>query len=286
MTALLYAAKLLKKAENDITGRVLLIFQPAEEKLNGSKSVIDTGIFEKYHPQFIIGLHTWPEIPGGTIGIRKGPSMAASDSLKVTVHGKGGHGAHPHKSIDPICITGYILTALQTIVSRNIAPLDSGVITIGKITGGTAPNVIPDKVVLEGTVRSLDPSVRTLIQNRLETLLPSIAEGFGGTCEVEYQKGNPPVINDANVVDRIAQAGKEVLGEDHVIELEKASMGSEDFADYLEILPGALFRIGTCNADEKSHRPLHNSGIVFDEKGIATGAQVLAQTVWDAFQEK
>ncbi|WP_279001860.1 M20 metallopeptidase family protein [Acidaminococcus fermentans] len=286
MTALLYAAKLLKKADNDITGRVLLIFQPAEEKLNGSKSVIDTGIFEKYHPQFIIGLHTWPEIPGGTIGIRKGPSMAASDSLKVTVHGKGGHGAHPHKSIDPICITGYILTALQTIVSRNIAPLDSGVITIGKITGGTAPNVIPDKVVLEGTVRSLDPSVRTLIQNRLETLLPSIAEGFGGTCEVEYQKGNPPVINDANVVDRIAQAGKEVLGEDHVIELEKASMGSEDFADYLEILPGALFRIGTCNADEKSHRPLHNSGIVFDEKGIATGAQVLAQTVWDAFQEK
>ena len=108
---------------------------------------------------------------------------------------------------------------MQTIVSRNIAPLDSGVITIGKITGGTAPNVIPDKVVLEGTVRSLDPSVRTLIQNRLETLLPSIAEGFGGTCEVEYQKGNPPVINDANVVDRIAQAGKEVLGEDHVIEL-------------------------------------------------------------------
>lgn len=103
---------------------------------------------------------------------------------------------------------------------------------------------------------------------------------------MEYQKGNPPVINDARVVDRIARAGKEVLGEDHVIELEKASMGSEDFADYLEILPGALFRIGTCNEDEKSHRPLHNSGIVFDEKGFATGAQVLAQTVWDAFQEK
>ena len=284
-TALLYAAKLLKGSEKDISGRVLLIFQPAEEKLNGSHSVIATGIFETYHPQYIIGLHTWPEIPGGTIGVRKGPSMAASDSLKITVHGKGGHGAHPHKSIDPICMTGYILTALQTIVSRNIAPLDSGVVTIGKITGGTAPNVIPDKVVMEGTVRSLDPSVRQLIQERLETLIPSIAQGFGGSCEVEYQKGNPPVINDAHVVDCIAKAGKEVLGEDKVIELEKASMGSEDFADYLEILPGALFRIGTCNKEEKSHRPLHNSGIVFDEKGIVAGAQVLAQTAWDGFQE-
>lgn len=164
--------------------------------------------------------------------------------------------------------------------------MESGVITIGKITGGTASNVIPDKVVLEGMVRSLDPSVRTLIQNRLETMLPSIAEGFGGTCKVEHQKGNPPVINDSHMVDRIAKAGKEVLGENHVIELEKASMGSEDFAEYLEIIPGALFRIGTCNENEKSHRPLHNSGIIFDEKGITAGAQVLAQTVWDAFQEK
>ncbi len=283
MTALLYAAKLLKDVEEEIPGRVLLIFQPAEEKLNGSRSVIATGIFEKYNPQHIIGLHTWPDIPAGTIGIRKGPSMAASDSLKIVVHGKGGHGAHPHKSIDPVCITGYLLTALQTIISRNVAPLDSGVITIGKITGGTAANVIPDSVTMEGTVRSLDPAVRVLLQKRLETMLPVIAEGFGGTCEVEYSKGNPPVINDPWTVDRIVQAGTEVLGAENVVELEKASMGSEDFADYLELLPGALFRIGTRNDDEKSHRPLHNSGIIFDEKGIVAGAEVLAQTVWDLF---
>lgn len=283
MTALLYAAKLLKKVEGEIPGRVLLIFQPAEEKLNGSQSVIATGIFETYKPQHIIGLHTWPDIPAGTVGIRKGPSMAASDSLKIVVHGKGGHGAHPHKSIDPVCITGYLLTALQTIISRNVAPLDSGVISIGKITGGTAANVIPDSVTMEGTVRSLDPAVRVLLQKRLETMLPVIAEGFGGTCEVEYSKGNPPVINDPWTVDRIAQAGTEVLGAENVVELEKASMGSEDFADYLELLPGALFRIGTRNEDERSHRPLHNSGIVFDEKGIVAGAEVLAQTVWDLF---
>jgi amidohydrolase len=283
MTALLYAAKLLKDVEEEIPGRVLLIFQPAEEKLNGSRSVIATGIFEKYNPQHIIGLHTWPDIPAGTIGIRKGPSMAASDSLKIVVHGRGGHGAHPHKSVDPVCITGYLLTALQTIISRNVAPLDSGVITIGKITGGTAANVIPDTVTMEGTVRSLDPAVRALLQKRLETMLPAIAEGFGGTCEVEYSKGNPPVINDPWTVDRIAQAGTEVLGAENVVELEKASMGSEDFADYLELLPGALFRIGTRNEDERSHRPLHNSGIVFDEKGIVAGAEVLAQTVWDLF---
>jgi amidohydrolase len=283
MTALLYAAKLLKKVEEEIPGRVLLIFQPAEEKLNGSQSVIATGIFETYKPQHIIGLHTWPDIPAGTIGIRKGPSMAASDSLKIVVHGKGGHGAHPHKSIDPVCITGYLLTALQTIISRNVAPLDSGVITIGKITGGTAANVIPDSVTLEGTVRSLDPAVRALLQKRLETMLPAIAEGFGGSCDVEYIKGNPPVINDSWTVDQIARAGAEVLGTENVVELEKASMGSEDFADYLELLPGALFRIGTRNEDEKSHRPLHNSGIVFDEKGIIAGAEVLAQTVWDIF---
>lgn len=224
-TALLYAAKMLKRVEKEISGRILLIFQPAEEKLNGYQSVISTDVFIKYRLRFIIGLHTWPEILAGTIGVRKKPSMAASDSLKLIVHGKGGHGAHPHKSVDPVCITGYILTVLQTIVSQNIASLDSGVITIGKITGEIALNVISDSVVLEGTVRSLDSSIRKLMQKRLKTLLSDIATGFGGSCDVEYHKGNPPVVNDAMVVDRIAKAGKEVLGEEKVIELEKGFHG-------------------------------------------------------------
>ncbi len=284
-TAMLYAAKMLKAAEADIDGLILIIFQPGEESLHGSQSIIKSGVFDKYKPEFIVGLHTWPEVPAGSIGVKKGFFMAASDRLTLTVKGKGGHGAHPHKSVDPVCITGYILTALQSIVSRNIAPLDSAVVTIGKIQGGTAGNVIPDQVIMEGTVRTLSPAVRELVQQRLETLLPSIAAGFGGECIVEYKKGTPPVVNNDAIVDSIEKAASETIGTDSIVQLASASMGSEDFAEYLSLMPGALFRIGTGNDDERTHRALHNSGIVFDEKGIFAGAQVMAQFAWDAFQK-
>ena len=167
-TALLLAARVLSSLRDELKGTVLFLFQPAEERLSGSQMVIDSGVFEKYHPDFAVGLHCWPDIPAGTIGIRRGSFMASSDTVKLTIRGKGGHGAHPHKSIDPVMTSAYILTELQTIISRTIAPLDSAVLTIGKITGGTAANIIPDEVVMEGTVRTVSKETRALMEETLE----------------------------------------------------------------------------------------------------------------------
>lgn len=285
-TALLLAAKKLKSIETQIPGRVLFIFQPAEENFGGAKIILNTELITHYHPEFIVGLHTWPEVPAGSIGYKPGPAMAASDSLKITVYGRGGHGAHPHKSIDPICMAGYLVTAIQSIVSRNISPLQSAVITIGKISGGTALNVIPDEVVMEGTVRSLTPEIRDLVQTRLEQMLPTIAEGFCGQCKVEYRRGGPPLINNDKVLAAVVHAGEKVLGKEHVVELKEASMGSEDFAEYMEKIPGALFRIGTRNENPQSHLPLHNTKIIFDEEAIFVGAATYVQLVKDVFSEE
>ena len=165
-----------------------------------------------------------------------------------------------------------------------VAPIDSGVITIGKLTAGTAANVIPETVVMEGTVRTADPKVRTLIKERLEKLLPAMAEGFGAICEVDYQKGHPPVVNDAATIDALDTAARSAVGDNMVIYLDKPSMGSEDFSEYLELAPGAMFRIGTVNSDEHSRRALHNPEIIFDEQALFAGAETLSRFALDYFK--
>ncbi len=275
-TSLLLAARVLSSLRDELKGTVLFLFQPAEERLSGSQMVIDSGVFENYHPDFAVGLHCWPDIPAGTIGIRRGSFMASSDTVKLTIRGKGGHGAHPHKSIDPVMTSAYILTELQTIISRTIAPLDSAVLTIGKITGGTAANIIPDEVVMEGTVRTVSNETRALMEEKIRQIVSHGAAAMGAECDIVYQKGIPAVVCDNHVVDLIEQAAAEELGADHVVTLATPSMGSEDFSRYLEKVPGAMFRIGTRNDDPASSRPLHNAGIVFDEQAITSGASVFA----------
>lgn len=272
--SLLLTAKVLSRMRESLAGQVIFLFQPAEENLGGSQTVIDSGLFEKYHPEFAVGVHCWPDLLGGTVGFRKGPFMASSDSVKIRVTGKGGHGAHPHKSIDPITAAAYILTQLQTIVSRSVAPLDSAVLTMGKISGGTAANVIPDEAVMEGTVRTVNNETRTLVEQRIRTIASCGAEAMGASCEVEYTQGVPALECDSHVTELLMNAAKIQLGNNNVITLENPSMGSEDFARYLEIVPGAMFRIGTATENPASRLPLHNSGIIFDEKAISTGASV------------
>lgn len=272
--SLLLTAKVLSRMRESLAGQVIFLFQPAEENLGGSQTVIDSGLFEKYHPEFAVGVHCWPDLLGGTVGFRKGPFMASSDSVKIRVTGKGGHGAHPHKSIDPITAAAYILTQLQTIVSRSVAPLDSAVLTMGKISGGTAANVIPDEAVMEGTVRTVNNETRTLVEQRIRTIASCGAEAMGASCEVEYTQGVPALECDSHVTELLMNAAKVQLGNNNVITLENPSMGSEDFARYLEIVPGAMFRIGTATENPASRLPLHNSGIIFDEKAISAGASV------------
>lgn len=284
-TALLYAAKLLKQYETSIDGRIFFIFQPAEENITGALEIIASGIFEQYPPTHIVGLHTWPGIDEGKIGLKKGAFSAASDYFKLTVQGKGGHGAHPETAVDPILITGHILTALQSIVSRNIEAIDATVITVGKIQGGTVANAIPHFVEMEGTARTTNTEVQHTVKTKMQTLLPSIAQGFGGDCIVEYREGVPPVINDGSTIDIISAATIPILGDEHIIWLDNPSMGSEDFAHYLKIAPGAIFRIGTRMDDERSQLGLHNSAIVFGEKAIFAGIATFVGTALEYFRK-
>lgn len=275
--ALLLTARILNEFRDRLFGRVILLFQPAEEKLGGSQLVIDSGLFDVYKPELAVGLHCWPDLPGGSVGVRKGPFMASSDSVKITVRGRGGHGAHPHKSIDPITTAAYILTELQTIISRTVAPLDSAVLTMGKFTAGTAANVIPDEVVMEGTVRTVTHETRALMEEKIRTVAEHGAMALGAACEVHYERGVPAVVCDRQVTEYIERAAAAELGGSKVLTLETPSMGSEDFARYLELVPGAMFRIGTSNENPATRLPLHNSGIIFDEEAIFAGAAVFSR---------
>lgn len=278
-TALLGCARLLSEMKDEIKGTVKFVFQPAEEGLSGAKMMIDAGVMENPKVEAIIAAHTWPEIPGGTIGVKKGPFMASGDYFRIKVKGRGGHAAHPHKSIDPTVICSYILLQLQTIVSREVAPLDSAVITVGKIEAGAVANIIPSEAVMEGTVRTLNPKTRKYIQERIEKMAVLSAESMNGEAEVEYNPGVPPVVNDSDLVDIISQSVIETLGEDKLVYLENPSMGSEDLSFYLDKVPGALFRLGTVNDLAESRLPLHNPKIIFDEKSITAGAITMSSAV-------
>lgn len=275
---LLGCAKVLSEIRNEIHGNVKFIFQPAEESLSGARPLIEAGVLENPHVDAILALHCWPDLPAGTVGYKRGSFMASSDGLEITITGRAGHAAHPQKSIDPIVITGHVLTALQTIVSREISPVDSAVITIGKISGGTAPNIIAAKVEMAGTVRTITREVRERMSRMIERIVSKTAESMNGGAVVKYQQGTPPLINDDALVSLIEQTATRILGRDKVVQLESASMGGEDFAFFLENVPGAMFRLGTANENPDSKLALHNPKLIFDEKAIATGIVVMCET--------
>ena len=197
--------------------------------------------------------------------------MGSNDSFHITVHGKGGHAAHPHRAIDPVVIGAHIVTQLQTIVSRRVAPVDSAVVTVGHLTAGKAFNVIPDECLLEGSVRSLDPTVRKNLAEWIKSIAMHTAEGMGATAEVEYEFGVPPTVSVDEYVDAVSDVVCELLGPDKLKNLPTPSMGSEDFAYYLEKVPGAFFRLGTGDERPESHIGLHNPKHLFSEKAIPTG---------------
>lgn len=278
-SALLLAARVLAQLKEQLHGQIVFLFQPAEETGQGALKVIEAGVFEKYKPDLVIGAHCWPEVPGGAVGFRKDAFMASSDIFHIKVTGQGGHGAHPHRSIDPIVISAYVLTELQTIVSRRIAPLDSAVVTVGKITGGTAANSIPENVAMEGTIRTTTNEIRQRVKDLLEEITCGTAKAMGGKGEVAFKEGMPALVNDNEAVDLLLTVAEEQLGQDKIVMLPKPSMGSEDFARYLELCPGAMFRIGTGDPEDAATKlPLHNPGIHFSEKGIAAGATLMAAT--------
>lgn len=282
-TVLLCCAKVLSEIKDELRGNVMLIFQPAEEGGYGAQQVADCKFYEVLQPDAFVGLHVSPLLECGQIGVKKGPVSASSDVFTIKVIGKGGHGAHPENFVDPIAIAGYMITQLQTVVARENHPSYPAVLTIGSIHGGKAYNIVPDYVEMGGTLRSLNPTYRQNMKEAIERICTSCAEAMRGRVEITWKSGVPTLVNDEAVVDGIIAAASEVLGEENIITLANASLGSEDFSVFFpEYGPGAQFSVGTRIPGEPSSMiGLHNAKNIFNEGSIDVGASVLIQYTRD-----
>ena len=245
---MLGAALLLKEREDGLPGTVKVIFQPAEEVNQGAELMVKTGLLNDVR-LFLTG-HTYPWFPAGTIGIRPGPVMASADRFSVCIRGKGCHAANPDMGIDPIPALGAMISAFQTVVSRQINPFDGAVVSITHVEAGNTWNVTPETAFLEGTVRAMTEAVRDDIHQSLEQMAASTAKAYGCEAEFEYERGPAPVLNDAGVCERAASAARE-LG--LKVDVNPPSMIAEDFSAYLKLAPGALFRIGTGGGFDNHH---------------------------------
>lgn len=274
---LLGTARVLSKIQNEINGNVKFIFQPAEETTGGAKRMIRKGCLEP-KTDYILGLHVKPDLPAGTIGIKYGKVHASSDMFRIIVKGKTSHGAYPEMGIDSITATAQIVSGIQSIVARNISPLNSGVITIGSIHGGTAVNLIADSVVLEGTVRSLDHGSREFLRERLKEMAQWTAKAYGAKAEVRYKKGYPILTNDNLIVEVIKNVAICETAVEKVVELKDPTMGVEDFAYFLEKVPGAFFFLGS-GYKGRENEGIHSGGFEVDEKCIAVGIQMEVMSV-------
>ncbi len=279
---LLGVAKILSNLVNNFSGIIKFIFQPGEEKLTGAQKLIEQGVLLNPKIDSIIGFHCWPEIPVGTIGTKRGTIMASADSLNMKIIGKSGHLAHPDKYIDPILISAHIIVALQTIISREISPVEAAVISFGQINGGTNSNVSPNEVLLSGTIRTINSETRKSMPERITRISENIAKGFRGEIKVEYVSGCGLVNSDGKLLSLFEKVTKKTIGKDKLIHLENPSMGSEDFSYYLEQVPGLYFRLGT-KKPGISFQPLHSSYFNADEKSILTGISVLINMVFEYF---
>ena len=268
MAMLLGAAETL--VMNPPLGPVNLVFQPAEENGGGARTAITDGALENVAA--IFAGHVTHEYTTVQIMVRDGSVTSQSDRFAVRIRGKGGHGARPHEAIDAVVITGFLITALQTLVSREVNPLHSAVVTIGKVNAGSAPNVIAEEAELKGSIRTFRPEVRYHIHHGIKRMISAAAELHGAEIELDIHEGYPPVINEPKATAVAQAAARETVGDDHVVGAEFPSMGSEDFSYYLEKVPGAFVRFGARAADWEPI-PLHSPAFDIDENVLAIGAR-------------
>jgi hippurate hydrolase len=266
---LLAAAKHLAQSRN-FDGTLHLIFQPAEEGLGGAKRMLDEGLFERFPCDAVFAMHNMPGFPTGKLGFRAGPFMASSDTVVIDIDGRGGHGAVPHKAIDPVVVCANVVLALQTIVSRNVPPLEMAIVTVGAIHAGDAPNVIPQTAQMKLSVRALRPDVRDLLQERITALVHAQASVYGATARIDYQRRYPVLVNDPAMTAFAQEVARDWLGEDGLIHDMDPLTGSEDFAFLLEHCAGSYLIIG--NGDGEGGCMVHNPGYDFNDDCLATGA--------------
>lgn len=279
-TMLLAAAEQLGKSAS-FDGTLYLIFQPAEEGLGGARSMIDDGLFERFPCDAIFGMHNMPRIPPGHFAVRTGAFMAAADSFRIVLKGRGGHAALPHTTVDPIVAAAHIITAMQTLVSRNTDPLQSTVFTVGQIKAGEANNVIPETVEMKGSVRFLDKENQDRLSETFRVMVQSIARGFGVSVEeFDYENTFPVLVNDERQTAQAIEAATAVVGRKNVVTNAVPLMGSEDFASMLEHVPGCYIFIG--NGGDDAACMIHNPKYDFNDRIIPVGASYwvkIAETV-------
>ncbi len=269
-------AALLAAHRGEMAGVAVLLFQPAEEGGNGAEAMIRDGALEDPRPDFFIATHVWIERPVGTVDISPGPVMAAAEKWSCTVRGRGGHGALPHQAVDPIVAAAQVVTALQTVVSRNVSPLDTAVVTVGSIHGGDAFNVIPPDVRMTGTIRTYQPATRERVLQRTREVIEGVAAACGAEAELEITPLTPAVINDPVVTEVVRRAAEAVVGPERVGSGER-TMGSEDAAFFMREVPGCYFFLGAANAEKGFTAPHHNPHFDFDEEALVLGLAILAE---------
>lgn len=278
-TVLLGAAKVLNKHKHLIKGRVKLFFEPAEETVGGARFMIKDGVLENPKVDAVLGLHVSEDLEVGKIMVKNGVAFAASNPFTVKIKGRGGHGAYPHAAIDSVVMASQVVISLQTIVSREIAPVNPAVITVGSINGGTAQNIIPDEVILKGIIRTLTPEDREYAKKRLEEVVASVCMAMRGSYEVEIEESYPCLINDDNMVSMVRKAGVNILGEENVGEQKAPSMGVESFSYFAMERPSAFYFLGSRNASKNIVASAHNSLFDVDEDCIPIGVAVQCEAV-------
>jgi hippurate hydrolase len=280
-TAMLVGAARYLAQTRRFSGTAVLIFQPGEEGYAGARAMIEDGLFERFPVQAVYAMHNWPQLPAGMIGLRPGPMMAAADRITIEITGKGGHGAHAYQTIDSVLVAAHIITAVQSIVSRNVKAVDSAVISICAVQAGdaSAMSVIPGSATLVGTVRSFNPKVQDLVEQRLCEMCSAVAQGFGATAAVRYQRMYPATVNSAPEAQFAADVAQSLVGADKVVRDLEPSMGAEDFSFMLQAKPGAYLRLGQSAGSGPTSFALHNSRYDFNDEVLPLGSAMHASLV-------
>ncbi|HZJ82269.1 MAG TPA: amidohydrolase, partial [Clostridia bacterium] len=279
---LLGTAKVLTELKDNIKGNIKFAFQPAEEDnpTGGARYMIEDGVLENPKVDAAIALHVWP-LPLGTVGLRKDTMMAQSDRIFLTVKGRSSHGAEPHKSRDAIVAAGHIITGLQTIVSRNVDPMESAVISLGMISGGSRYNVVCDKVTLEGTVRTFNPDISQMMPERISSIAKNVAAAFACECDVNYVEGYSATVNDKDLAEKVIESFQDILGEENVIIPERPGSGGEDFSEFAMEVPSVYYWLGIQSEINEGKTILHNPNLIVDERSISIGIKTMCKAALD-----
>jgi amidohydrolase len=269
----------LAQHREEFIGTVKIIFQPAEEGPGGAKPMIEAGVLKNPDVDAIIGLHLWNNLPFGTVGVRSGALMAAVECFRAHILGKGGHGAMPHQTVDSVVVAAQVVTALQTIVARNVDPLEAAVVTIGELHAGTALNVIADTARLSGTVRYFNPALGEFIAQQIEQVIAGVCQSQGASYELDYWRLYPPVLNDASMTELVRSVASGVIDTPVGIVPECQTMGGEDMSFFLQAVPGCYFFLGSANPGKNLAYPHHHPHFDFDETALGMGVEIFVRCV-------